>query len=217
MSRPPEAEGRRDPYIEYIDRFFRKWLPVYDLFGATIFPVYRAATKLVEPRPGLEVLDICTGTGEMALRLARRGAKVTGVDATEAMLDRARSKAEGLDVDFRHGDARRLEFPDKSFDASVLSLALHDMPRKVRLEVLREAARVTRERLVIVDYDFPKARWLRRILVPAVQSFETAYLTRFAEEGVLPHLSEVGLDRVDVRLYRPLVFGTFVVRLHPGS
>ncbi len=212
MSGPNEG---RDAYLEYIDRFFRKWLPVYDLFGATIFPIYRSATTLVGPRPGLKVLDVCTGTGEMALRLARRGADVTGVDVTAPMLDQAKRKAGDLAIDFRLGDARHLEFADKSFDVAVISLALHDMPRPVRLEVLREIARVTRERIVVVDYDFPETPWLRRLLVRLVQLFETAYLTRFADEGVLPHLREAGLDQVETRLYRPLVFGSFVVTLPP--
>lgn len=212
MSDSETRTARHDPYLAYTDRFFRKWLPVYDLFGATIFPVHRAAVALVGPRPGLRVLDICTGTGEMALRLARRGATVTGIDVTEAMLLRAKRKAGRLPVDFRLGDARRLDFPDKSFDVSVLSLALHDMPRRVRIEVLREAARVTRERLVVVDYDFPRALWLRGILVGLVRLFETAYFRRFADEGVLPLLAEAGLEAVEVRLHRPLVFGSFVVR-----
>jgi ubiquinone/menaquinone biosynthesis C-methylase UbiE len=205
--------GKKDAYVEYIDRFFRKWLPVYDLFGATIFPVYRSAANLVGAEPGLKVLDVCTGTGEMALRLARKGAVVTGVDVTSAMLEKAKRKAGDLPIDFRLADARHMDFPDKSFDVSVLSLALHDMPRKVRLEVLRETARVTRSRIVIVDYDFPESPWLRRSLVRLVQLFETVYLTGFADEGVLPHLKDVGLEQVDVKLYRPLVFGSFVVHL----
>ena len=182
-----------DPYIQYIDRFFRTWLPVYDLFGATIFPVYRAAVSTVGPRPGLRVLDICTGTGEMAIRLARRGAEVTGVDVTEAMLEQARRKAKHLPITFLSGDARRLPVEDKRFDVAVMSLALHDMPRKVRVEVLREARRVARDRVVILDYHFPAWPPLRRAAVRAIQLFETAYLTRYADEEVEPLLAEAGL------------------------
>lgn len=203
---------RHDPYLAYIDRFFNAWLPVYDLFGSFIVPVYRGAVAAVSPRAGLEVLDICTGTGEMALRLARKGAVVTGIDSTVAMLDAARRKRGPLDVRFEPMDARELAFPDKSFDVSVLSLALHDMPRPVRLAVLAEARRVTRDRIVIVDYHFPRRRWLRRPLVRAVQLFETAYLARYADEEVQPLLDALGLETVEFRSFWPLVFGLHVVR-----
>lgn len=201
-----------DPYVAYLDRFFRAWLPVYDLFGATIFPVYRAAVTLVDPRPGVRVLDICTGTGEMAIRLAKRGATVTGVDITEPMLAKARRKGSELPIDFLLGDARALPFPDKSFDVAVLSLALHDMPRKARIETLREAGRVTRERIIIVDYHFVKQPMLRRAAVWLVQTFETAYLTRYADEEVEPLLVEAGLVGVDRRTFPLMPFAVHVVR-----
>jgi demethylmenaquinone methyltransferase/2-methoxy-6-polyprenyl-1,4-benzoquinol methylase len=200
-----------DAYVAYLDRFFRAWLPVYDLFGATIFPVYRAAVAAVEPREGLSVLDICTGTGEMAIRLAKRGASVVGVDITQPMLDEGRRKGRDLPIRFLVADARRLGFEDKSFDVSVLSLALHDMPRKVRIEVLREARRVTRSRIVVVDYHFPRQPLLRRVAVRLVQLFETAYLTRYADEEVKPLLDEVGLSRQQVRTFFLLPFAVHVV------
>lgn len=216
-TRRPEPDAlppgtKNDPYVAYLDRFFRAWLPVYDLFGATIFPVYRAAVRAVGPRAGLSVLDVCTGTGEMAIRLAKRGASVTGVDVTEPMLDKARTKGRGLPITFLAADARKLDFPDKSFDAAVMSLALHDMPRKVRIEVLRECKRVTRDRIVIVDYAFPRAQPLRRLAVGAVQLFETAYLTRYADEEVGPLLHETGLAVIEVTSFRLLPFAIHVVK-----
>lgn len=189
-----------DAYIAYTHRFFAKWLPVYDLFALTIFYAYDAAVRQIAPRPGLEVLDVCTGTGEIALRCARRGADVTGIDITPAMLAKAESKAtrrksEGRAPRFEVMDARRIDFPDRSFDVAVLSFALHDMPRRVRLEVLREASRVAR-RLVVLDYDFPRAGWLHRPLVWAVSLFETAYFKGFADEGLFTLFAAAGLEPV---------------------
>jgi ubiquinone/menaquinone biosynthesis C-methylase UbiE len=203
-----------EPYIAYTQRFFRTWLPVYDLFAALIVPAYRAAVRAVDPRPGLSVLDACSGTGEMAVRLARRGAEVTGIDVTEEMLAKARAKAAGLPATFHVMDARRLTFPDRSFDVVVLSLALHDMPRAVRQQVLREARRVARERIVVLDYDFPRRpAWLRRLLVAFVQLFETAYLTPFVRDGgVESQLEAAGLSAWRTRRLRPLTFAVHVVR-----
>jgi SAM-dependent methyltransferase len=69
------------------------------------------------------VLDVATGSGNLALAAARRGCEVTGVDYVPALLDRARTRAQAelLNVKFEQGDAENLPFADASFDA-VLSI-----------------------------------------------------------------------------------------------
>jgi demethylmenaquinone methyltransferase/2-methoxy-6-polyprenyl-1,4-benzoquinol methylase len=214
---PPPADPRVDPYIAYTHRFFHRWLPVYDLFSTTIAYAYRAAVRQVDPRPGLSVLDICTGTGAIALRCARKGARVTGIDVTPAMLEKARRKAGEPSPHFRVMDARQLAFADRSFDVATLSFALHDMPRQVRLTVLAEAARVARERLVILDYAFPQRPWLRSLTVPLVARFETSYFKPFAAEGVLPLLAAAGLPSPRRVVRRPPCFAIYEVMLPSGD
>jgi demethylmenaquinone methyltransferase/2-methoxy-6-polyprenyl-1,4-benzoquinol methylase len=148
--------------------------------------------------PDTRVLDLCTGTGEIALRCARRGARVIAVDLSDSMMARARAKLAARPelatrLRFETMDARRLAFADRSFDVTVLSFALHDMPRPVRLEVLREARRVTARRLVVLDYELPRARPWRRALTASIALFETAYFPRFAAEGLEPLLRDAGL------------------------
>lgn len=183
----------KDNYIEYTRNFFNKWLPLYDLFAASIFNVYNATVEKVAPKKDLKILDICTGTGEIAIRLAKKGAQVTAIDITEAMLNQAKRKATklGLKIDFQIMDARKIDFPSESFDVVVISNALHDMPRRVRLEVLKEAWRLTRTRLVIADYDLPK--FLFSIWFYLIKLFETPYYLSYAKEGLDPLLQEVGL------------------------
>ncbi|GIE77084.1 SAM-dependent methyltransferase [Actinoplanes philippinensis] len=101
--------------------------------------VYRdgsAPWEIGRPQPGLDldvpegrVLDIGCGSGEVALELARRGRHVTGVDISGVAIARARAKAaaEGLDVDFRVGDARALDLAP--FDVIVDSGLLHSLHR----------------------------------------------------------------------------------------
>ena len=71
------------------------------------------AADLARVGPGSTALDVATGTGVLAIELARRGAEVTGSDFAPAMLEIARRKAPGLR--FEEGDALDLAYPDASF------------------------------------------------------------------------------------------------------
>jgi len=187
-----------DAYVDYNRAFFARWSRFYDLFSGPIAWCYAAAARRAVTAPDTSVLDLCTGTGEIALRCARRGARVVAVDLSDSMMARARAKLAAHPrlasrLRFETMDARRLAFADRSFDVTVLSLALHDMPRPVRLEVLREARRVTARRLVVLDYELPRAKLWRRALTSSIALFETAYFPRFAAEGIAPVLREAGL------------------------
>lgn len=81
----------------------------------------RPAAQLVKfagVKAGDKVLDVACGTGVVALAAAERGAKVSGLDLTPALIERARKNAAiaGSDIDFVEGDAEALPYPDGSFD-----------------------------------------------------------------------------------------------------
>jgi ubiquinone/menaquinone biosynthesis C-methylase UbiE len=97
------------------------------------------------------VLDIGTGTGRAALAIAKRGAHVTGVDASAEMLKVAQKHAEdaNLDIKFLRGDAHSLDFPDRSCDVAVSLRMLMHTPDWRRC--IAEMCRVARQR-VIFDY-----------------------------------------------------------------
>jgi len=77
--------------------------------------------RLLELAPGLEVLDLACGHGRIANRLAARGVRVTGLDATAPFLERARADAaaRGVEVEYVEGDIRSLPWREPSFDAVV--------------------------------------------------------------------------------------------------
>lgn len=82
-------------------------------------------------RPGSEVLDVACGTGNLAIPAARVGAKVTGVDIAPNLLEqaRARAEAESLDATFDEGDAEKLPYADKTFDAIITMFGAMFAPR----------------------------------------------------------------------------------------
>ncbi len=94
--------------------------------------------------PGMEVLDLATGTGNVAIRAAERGARVTGLDLTPELFERGRERAAaaGVEVDWLEGDAEELHFEDDSFDRVLSTFGIQFVPRHA--VAAREAVRVTR-------------------------------------------------------------------------
>jgi SAM-dependent methyltransferase len=82
-------------------------------------------------RPGMKVLDVACGTGNLALPAARAGADVTGVDIAPNLVEQARenAKREGLNAQFDEGDAEALPYDDASFDAVVTMFGAMFAPR----------------------------------------------------------------------------------------
>jgi demethylmenaquinone methyltransferase/2-methoxy-6-polyprenyl-1,4-benzoquinol methylase len=111
------------------------------------------AADLANVGPGSKALDVATGTGDLAVALARRGAEVTGSDFAPAMLEIARRKAPGLR--FEEGDALDLEHPDDSFDAVTVGFGARNFADLDR--GLGEMARVTKPggRVVVLEITTP--------------------------------------------------------------
>jgi SAM-dependent methyltransferase len=84
-----------------------------------------------ELEPGLDVLDVATGTGNIALRAAAQGASVVGLDLTPELFATARRRAGrlGVTVDWIEGDAERLPFAAGSFDRVLSAFGVQFVPR----------------------------------------------------------------------------------------
>jgi demethylmenaquinone methyltransferase/2-methoxy-6-polyprenyl-1,4-benzoquinol methylase len=109
------------------------------------------------------VLDLCCGTGDVALRAARQGADVVGVDFSEAMLEGGakRSRAAGLPVCWLQADALALPFGDSQFDVAVVSYGLRNLADV--FGGLREMHRVVKSggRILVLDFGKPRNPLLR--------------------------------------------------------
>jgi demethylmenaquinone methyltransferase / 2-methoxy-6-polyprenyl-1,4-benzoquinol methylase len=131
------------------------------------------AADLARVGPGSRALDVGTGTGDLAIELARRGATVTGLDFAPAMLDVARGKAP--DIEFERGDALALPHGDGEFDAVTVGFGARNFADLDR--GLREMARVTKPggRVVVLEITTPRRpplSWFFRLwfdrVVPAL-------------------------------------------------
>jgi demethylmenaquinone methyltransferase / 2-methoxy-6-polyprenyl-1,4-benzoquinol methylase len=196
----------------------------------------QAAAAVADLAAGDRALDLCTGTGDLALALADRvgsRGEVLGVDFSEPMLARARAKARARGaaaVRFAAGDATRLELPDGAFDAATVAFGarnLDDLDRG-----LREMRRVVRPggRVVVLEITQPQGGvhaafhrvWFDR-LVPVLgrtlgrdrsaYAYLPASVRRFpAPLGLAERMAAAGLGDVRWR-----TFAGGIVALHRGT
>jgi demethylmenaquinone methyltransferase / 2-methoxy-6-polyprenyl-1,4-benzoquinol methylase len=123
----------------------------------------RRLLQLAHPQPGLRALDVCCGTGDIALALAQCGARVVGLDFSAAMLSVAQRRSEqaGLSqVLFLQADALQIPFCDASFDLVTVGYGLRNLASYE--SGLRELLRVTQPdgRLLLLDFGKPdNALW----------------------------------------------------------
>ncbi|MBE7180603.1 MAG: class I SAM-dependent methyltransferase [Terriglobus roseus] len=134
------------PTIDQIKTHMRSvWMSGdFGVIAETIAKDAEAFAKGLDLPAGTQVLDVATGTGNLALPIARQGATVTGVDIAPNLLEqaRARAEAEHLSIRFDEGDAEALPYPDGSFDTVVSMFGAMFAPRPER--VAAEFARVLR-------------------------------------------------------------------------
>lgn len=116
----------------------------YQRITETIADVHELIVERLEPSARTSWLDLACGTGAVAERSAAQGADVVGVDLAPALIETAKERASalGLEIDYRVGDAERLELPDGAFD--VVSSAFGVMFAPDHEAAAAELARVTK-------------------------------------------------------------------------
>jgi SAM-dependent methyltransferase len=103
----------------------------YPEVARRIESVAELLAERVGAAPGIEMLDVATGSGNVAIAAAQRGADVTGLDLTPELLEAARGRAAeaGLDIRFVEGDAEELPFESGSFDRVTSCFGVMFAPR----------------------------------------------------------------------------------------
>jgi demethylmenaquinone methyltransferase / 2-methoxy-6-polyprenyl-1,4-benzoquinol methylase len=233
----PSRDSRE--FASEVRGMFDRIAGVYDLMNTAMTAGLhhrwreRAADR-AELVPGDRALDVCCGTGDLALALARRcgpSGEVVGCDFSEPMLELARRKAarEGTAVRFEWADALELPYEDESFDAVAVGFGVRNLADLER--GVAELTRVIRPggRLVILEITQPRrpplsvfySLWFDRVVpwLGRVAGDASAYtylpqsVRRFPAPGGLAGLMDgAGLERV-----RWLLLAGGIIAIHSGT
>jgi ubiquinone/menaquinone biosynthesis C-methylase UbiE len=116
----------------------------YQRITETLPDIHELVIDRLAAGPGMRWLDLACGTGAVAERAAARGAHVTGVDLSAALIDTARQRAGelGMEIDYRVGDCEDLDLADASFDAVSSTCGIMFAPDHEA--TAQELARITR-------------------------------------------------------------------------
>lgn len=223
----------------YVREMFARVAPRYDLLNSVLslclHGYWRAqVVRMLSLHPQSRVLDLCTGTGDLALALARHlgpASEVVGLDFCEPMLLQGREKArrKGLNhITWLNADALHLPFADAQFDALTIAFGLRNLIDKPR--AFAEMARVLKSggKLAVLELTRPQRapiRWLYDFyalkILPRIGktlSVADAYLylpmsIQYYEDRatIADYMRQVGFTNV---CYRDLTFG--VVCVHMG-
>ena len=103
----------------------------YGTFAERVVDMADRLVEMVKVGPGMEVLDVATGTGNVAIRSAARSASVIGLDLTPKLLEEAERRAAdaGVQVEWVEGDAEDLPFEDGRFDRVLSTFGVMLAPR----------------------------------------------------------------------------------------
>ena len=196
----PEEKTRR--VGEVFSSVARRYDMMNDLMSGGMHRLWKDRfVNRVKPRPGEDILDMAGGTGDVAFRMARRGAHVTVADINADMLEvgRQRADARGLiGLTWKVENAEALSFDDRSFDAYTIVFGIRnvtDIPA-----ALREAHRVLDRGGRFFCMEFSSSDW---------PGFSTLY-DRWAET-MIPRIGKVVAR--DEESYRYLVES---IRRFPG-
>lgn len=241
----PEGAATETDASRKVREMFTQIAPRYDLLNHILSlqmdRMWRARTaKILQPileRGDATILDLCCGTGDLALALSRRGkARVWGADFAHTMLVRARAKAAEATAEngaraipFVESDALRLPFADGSFDLVTAAFGFRNLANyEAGLLEIRRVLK-TGGTIAILEFTEPKPgwfgdlyRWYFREVLPrigamisgdkAAYSYLPKSVARFFQPAELTELMRrCGYDRVNARVWTG---GT--VALHTG-
>ncbi|MEO7838129.1 MAG: methyltransferase domain-containing protein [Anaerolineales bacterium] len=196
----------------YIPALSFKWLtPLYDPLLKWVMREETFKRRLIQQaniQPKMKVLDLGCGTGTLTLMLKKTHpeAEVTGLDGDPQVLDIAREKSRGTNIQWDEGLASSLPYPDSVFDRVVTSLVIHHLVTEDKCHAFKEIYRVLKPNgeLHVLDFGAPHSSLTR---------FMIRYMRRLEEtadnfDGLIPRLiTEAGFSGVKEAEHFLTIFG----------
>ena len=199
-----------DDKHRYVREMFDAIAPTYDRLNSVLSgPLHhywrRVATKQARLKPGDSALDVCTGTGDFALELAKAVGDTGHIDATDfsaPMLEIGKAKAQAkhrANTAWAIADTQALPFADDSFDAVTVGFGIRnvaDVPRGIR-----EMARAAKPGGTVVILEFGQ---------PTNKTFDAVY--RWYSKHVMPRIGGLVSGRKSAYEYLPESVAAFYTR-----
>lgn len=184
----------------------------YDSVAEMFWAVGAVVAETAAIEPGMKVLDVATGTGNVAIPAAEAGGEVVGLDLTPELFDDARRRAEaaGVSVEWVEGDAEALAFDDASFDRVLSAFGVMFAPRHD--VAAGELVRVCRPGGRIVVANWTPAGFVGRMFAtlgaylpppPAIASRPTLWGEETHVQALLGGQVVLSLERRTVELVAP--------------
>jgi ubiquinone/menaquinone biosynthesis C-methylase UbiE len=196
----------------YIPALSYQWLtPLYDPLLTWVMREETFKRRLVEHakmQPNMKVLDLGCGTGTLTIMLKRAQpeADVTGLDGDPQVLEIARRKSRGLDIQWDEGLATRLPYPDSVLDRVVSSLVLHHLASDDKRRAFEEIHRVLKPRgeMLLLDFGAPHS-FVARLMTTYMRHLEE---TADNFDGLIPRfITEAGFGSVREAGHFVTIFG----------
>ncbi|MHC1705411.1 MAG: bifunctional demethylmenaquinone methyltransferase/2-methoxy-6-polyprenyl-1,4-benzoquinol methylase UbiE [Tenuifilaceae bacterium] len=186
---------------QQVEAMFNDIAPKYDflnhLLSLGIDKIWRRRVirKIIAEKPN-DVLDIATGTADLAIMLVKKlpTVNITGIDLAENMLEVGRTKVNKLNfsnkISLKHGDSLCLPFPDESFDAAMVAFGVRNFEDPVK--GMSETQRVLRKngKYFVLEFSLPR-------------SFPMAQLYRFYFKAILPLIGKIVSGHKQAYTYLP--------------
>jgi ubiquinone/menaquinone biosynthesis methyltransferases len=218
-----QDEQRASRVNELFARIAGRYDLINDLQSFGLHRVWKQrVVRMARVSAGDNALDLCCGTGDIALALHAAGAKVVGLDFTQEMLNVAERRAAPMqgkrrdELSFIRGDAQSIPFPENSFDIVTVGYGLRNLASWE--QGLREMLRVAKPggRLVVLEFGKPDNGFLRwcyftylRLFVPVLgwlfcgNASAYGYILESlkhypAQRGVAAKMKELGLGNIRI-------------------
>lgn len=182
-------------YYNYTQKRFAFWAKFYDYTWLPINYLRMKTVNFCNLSKAENILDVATGTGKLAYKLAKNNKKnIIGIDLSAEMIAQAQKKYKLQNLKFIVEDCTKLPFNDRSFDLVTISFALHEMPLDIVKKTIIEIKRVLKNNGELVIIDFTKNNnFFNLLCYPFIKFFECPYYPEYLKFNLSNFLKQNNL------------------------